>query len=212
MKNFSQQHLKVAATEPEHVVRKAEFDLAVSELDERIVAVEKTLDGRITGPAVLQTKTPVESVDVNDSVDSPLPSPLSETVFVGDDAETRSPDIAVSNTSAETMNTNDSLESPQASPLGESVSATDAVNGIVPSTKKSNCEMESIVAADSVESPPSQGKNIMETTNMQGEIEVVVEDSQGNVKSRQKVTNAITDAFLRYAFYDMMNGGTLSSV
>jgi len=135
MDNYSQQHLKVAATEPEHVVRKAEFDLTVSVLDERIVAVEKTLDERIIGPAVLQTKTPVESVDATDSVVSPLPSPLSETFSIGDDAETKNPDIAVPNIAAETMGADDSVESPQASPLGESVSATDDVNGIVPSTK-----------------------------------------------------------------------------
>ena len=42
MKNFSQQHLKVAATEPEHVVRKAELDqkIAVG------VEIERHSDGR----------------------------------------------------------------------------------------------------------------------------------------------------------------------
>jgi hypothetical protein len=190
MEHYSQHNLKIAATEPEHVVRKAEFDLAVSELDERIVAVEKTLDERITGPAVLRTKTPVESFESSDSVESPQPSPLSETASFSDGAETQSPNVSVSNISTEMMGVNDSLESPNPSLIGETVNAT-----------------------DSVESPSFQGKPIMqEITNMQGEIEVVVEDRQGNVKSRQKVTNAITDAFLRYAFYDMLNGGTLSGV
>ena len=44
MKNFSQQHLKVAPTEPEHVVRKTELDrkIAVG------VEIERFPDGRST--------------------------------------------------------------------------------------------------------------------------------------------------------------------
>jgi hypothetical protein len=34
----------VAATEPEHIIRKAEFDLAINSLDERISEVAAILD------------------------------------------------------------------------------------------------------------------------------------------------------------------------
>jgi hypothetical protein len=43
MIHYSQQHVKVPATEPDHVIRKAEFDDAVGSLDERIKEVAAIL-------------------------------------------------------------------------------------------------------------------------------------------------------------------------
>jgi hypothetical protein len=43
MIHYSQQHVKVPATEPDHVMRKAEFDDAVGSLDERIKEVAAIL-------------------------------------------------------------------------------------------------------------------------------------------------------------------------
>ena len=48
MDQYSQHKLKIAATEPEHVVRKAELDLAAQSLDERIGVLEDELLGAHT--------------------------------------------------------------------------------------------------------------------------------------------------------------------
>ena len=74
-----------------------------------------------------------------------------------------------------------------------------------------DCVCGEVAASDTV-TPQLNGERIMEQQHMQGEIEVIVESNTGEIKSQQKITNAITDGFLRYVLYDMVNGGTLSSV
>ena len=54
MEHYSQHHLKVAATEPEHIVRKAELDVAVRQLDERLALLEQQLGG-VQSPPVSST-------------------------------------------------------------------------------------------------------------------------------------------------------------
>ena len=84
MNQYSQHRLKIAATEPEHVVRKAEFDIAVQSLDERIIVIEqKTFDGR---PTVLQTTQLPENIVASDSLESPQTVPVSEIVSIAENA------------------------------------------------------------------------------------------------------------------------------
>ena len=60
MDHYSQHHLKVAATEPEHVMRKAEFDNAVRLLEERLALLEQGPVGRVGGSIIIpQLATPV---------------------------------------------------------------------------------------------------------------------------------------------------------
>ena len=60
MIHYSQHQLKVAATEPEHVMRKAEFDNTVRLLEERLALLEQMPIGRMGGPVVTpQLATPV---------------------------------------------------------------------------------------------------------------------------------------------------------
>jgi hypothetical protein len=60
MDHYSQHNLKVAATEPEHVMRKAEFDNAVRLLEERLAMLEQVPVGRMSGPILTpQLATPI---------------------------------------------------------------------------------------------------------------------------------------------------------
>jgi len=211
MNQYSQIHLKVAATESEHIVRKAEFDIAVQSLDERIVVIEqKTFDGR---PTVLQTTQPSENIMASDALGSPQTNPVTETVSIMEDAVGIKPSMSLDFLPSETVATADAVESPMTTPLVETTTAMDMLETKVQAMNGSENETEKISAADTVSA--FTGKPLMknmENSQIQGQIEVIVEDKNGNVKSRQEITNAITDGFLRYAFYDMLNGGTLGDV
>ena len=208
MDQYSQHHLKIAATQPEHVVRKAEFDIAVSSLDERIVAIEqKTLDGR---PTVLRTTQPPENIVACDTLESPQTVPVSEAAFLTEDAVGIKPPMFFAVSPSETVGAADDVASPQTVPLIETTILADKLEMAIPVTRKSEFFTENIAPVDAATAP--MGKQFMENSHIQGQIEVVVEDQSGNIKSRQTITNAITDGFLRYAFYDMLNGGTLSDV
>ncbi|HBT77649.1 MAG TPA: hypothetical protein DEB39_12175 [Planctomycetaceae bacterium] len=212
MDHYSQPHLKKAATEPEHVIRKAEFDIAVESLDERIVVIEKTLDGRPVGPSVVPVKPPLETVEASDTLESPRPNPVSEAISMSAAAAGIKLFTVLGSLNSEQIAAVDTAEAPQASPLLESSVASDVLESVMPTTYRSEIEPENVSLMEKVQSPQPPKERIMENSHIQGEIEVVVEDKNGEIKSRQTITNTITDGFLRYAFYDMLNGGTLSSV
>ena len=208
MKNYSQQYLKVAATEPEHVMRKAEFDVAVESIHDEL----EKLSGQIEhgGPAVLSPDFMPEIMETSDAATSPQTQSISESAKLLDGTETRFPRMEIGSLPAEKAVLNDSTISPTTVPVGEIAAMETEANGIKPAIHVQN-PIETIAASDTV-TPQLNGERIMEQQHMQGEIEVIVESSTGEIKSRQKITNAITDGFLRYALYDMVNGGTLSSV
>lgn len=52
----------------------------------------------------------------------------------------------------------------------------------------------------------------MENITFQGEIEVILEDKNGNIKHREVKKNTVTDGYLRYMFYDSLNHGNLSTI
>jgi len=113
MNHYSQHCFKVAATEPEHVVRKAEFDSAVGWLDERIVMIEETLDGRIDGPAVLQTNPSFEIVMMSDTVESPQTLPILENaVLLADSVLGNKPPVFQASAPSEVTHIADTIDSP----------------------------------------------------------------------------------------------------
>ena len=214
VQHYSQAHLKVAATEPEHVVRKAEFDVAVHLLDERLVMIEQTLDTRPDGPAILRTNPSFEIVMASDGIDSPQTGPVDEKIVsVTDAVFGAKPPVFHVPLPAENLSAADAVTAPQPPVCSlESTVLSDcpATADVSPCLAESNAANVSLT--DNTESflPPAPN---MENCHLQGELEVIVEDPNGNVKSRQVVPNAITDGFLRYTFYDMMNAGaTLNNV
>ncbi|MCL2304490.1 MAG: hypothetical protein FWC43_04025 [Planctomycetaceae bacterium] len=212
MKHYSQHHLKVAATEPEHVVRKAEFDVAVGWLDERIVMLEDTLDSRMDGPVILQASPPFEIVMASDTVESPQTSPICENVVsLTDDAIANKPLIFQATLPSENVGMTDTIEPPPCPiPAKESANVTELLETVNVTPFQAEGGSENLLVTDNLETL-SKKEPAVENCQLQGEIEVIVEDQNGTVKSRQVVSNAITDGFLRYAFYDMMNGGALAN-
>lgn len=208
MNNYSQQYLKVAATKPEHIMRKAEFDVAVESIHDEL----EKLSGQIEhdGPAVLLPDFMPEVMETSDAITSPQTQSISDSARLLDGSETRFPKMEIGNLPAAEMVLNDSTVSPTMIPVGEIALMETETNGVNPAVHVQN-PIENIAASDTV-TPKLNGERIMEQQHMQGEIEVIVESNTGEIKSQQKITNAITDGFLRYVLYDMVNGGTLSSV
>ncbi len=212
MKQYSQHHLKVAASEPEHVIRKAEFDLAVEAIDERIVTIEKTLEVRpgLSG-GVLGGKPAIEASEIDDSVSSPLPISTSENTRISDDFSFVKTLPRIGNTPTEETGLGDGVATSLPNHLSETATLGDETSLIPVSPLQGRPDDDSIAVSDAVHIHHCKGQK-MENLTLQGEIEVVLEDRDGKVKERQIVTNAITEAYERYVFYDMLNAGTLSSL
>ena len=212
MKQYSQHHLKVAASEPEHVIRKAEFDLAVEAIDERIVTIEKTLEVRpgLSG-GVLGGKPAIEASEIDDSVSSPLPISTSENTRISDDFSFVKTLPRIGNTPMEETGLGDGVETSLPNHLSETATLGDESFSIPVSPLQGRPDDDSIAVSDAVQIHHCK-EHKMENLTLQGEIEVVLEDRDGNVKQRQIVSNAITEAYERYVFYDMLNAGTLSSL
>ena len=212
MEQYSQPHLKKAATEPEHVIRKAEFDLAVEAIDERIVVIEKTLDVRpgLSG-GVLNGKPAIEVSKLDDSVSSPFPTSTSENTKISDDFSFVKTLPMIGNTPTEESGLGDGVATSLPNHLSETATLGDETSLIPVSPLQGRPDDDSIAVSDAVHIHHCKGQK-MENLTLQGEIEVVLEDRDGKVKERQIVTNAITEAYERYVFYDMLNAGTLSSL
>ncbi len=212
MDHYSQPHLKKAATEPEHVIRKAEFDFAVEAIDERIVVIEKTLDVRpgLSG-GVLSGKSAVETSTLDDAVSSPFPTSTSENTRISDDFTFVKTLPLIGNTPTEESGLGDSVTTSLPNHLSETASLDDETRLISVSPLHSRPDDDLIAVSDAVQIHHCKGQK-MENLKLQGEIEVVLEDRDGKVKERQVVSNAITEAYERYVFYDMLNAGTLSSL
>ncbi len=209
MEQYSQPHLKKAATEPEHVIRKAEFDLAVEAIDERIVVIEKTLDVRpgLSG-GVLNGKPAIEVSKLDDSVSSPFPTSTSENTKISDDFSFVKTLPMIGNTPTEESGLGDGVATSLPNHLSETATLGDETSLIPVSPLQGRPDDDSIAVSDAVHIHHCKGQK-MENLTLQGEIEVVLEDRDGKVKERQIVTNAITEAYERYVFYDMLNAGTL---
>ncbi len=208
MDQYSQPHLKRAATEPEHVIRKAEFDLAV----ERITTIEKTLDVRpgLSG-GVIDGKAAVETSEIADSVSLPLPILMSEQSRISDDFSFVKTLPLVGNTPMEECGLGDGVAAPLPRQFSETASMGDETRSVTVLPLQGRPDDDSMTVSDSVRIHHCKGQK-MEQFKLHGEIEVVVEDSSGNVRQRQIVSNAITEAYERYVFYDMLNAGTLHSL
>jgi hypothetical protein len=210
---YSQYNLKIAATRPEHVVRKAEFDASVHWLDERIVMMEQTLGSR-DGPAILRANPSSVVVTMSDTLSSPQTTPIVEkTASLSDEVLSNNPPVFRSPFPSENVDTVDVFESPpRPVPVEETVNTVDRIETVQNIPARIESAPENSFLTDKLQTS-LPGERSMENSHLQGEIEVIVEDKNGTVKSRQVVSNAITDGFLRYAFYDMMNaGGTLNKV
>ena len=213
MEHYSQHHFKIAASEPEHIVRKAEFDVVVHLLDERLVMIEESLEAR-SGPAILQANPTFEIVMASDTLESPQSSSIDENVLlVTDEVSGERPLVFHASLPSENLDVIDAFESP---PHPVSPDETVGISDLLETDTVVPDQAEPIAGRFTVTDPlptTSSEEQRMENSHLQGEIEVIVEDQNGVVKSRQVVANAITDGFLRYAFYDMMNaGGMLNKV
>ncbi len=209
---FSQHCLKVAATRPEHVVRKAEFDSALETLDERIVVIEKSLDIRpgLSG-AVLGGKGAVETSEFDDIVSVPFPTSLSERAGISDEFDSVKTSPLVGTTPREATGLGDTATVPLPETLSETFRPGDETCSARVLPIRGRPDDDAMTVSDSVRTRNFK-ENSMEPLKLQGEIAVVVEDRSGKVRERQIVSNAITEAYERYVFYDMLNIGNLHSL
>ena len=213
MDQYSQHKLKKAATEPEHIMRKAEFDQAVESLDERIVSIEQTFDVRPgLSAGVMKGHIGAESFSIADESNAPATPPLLlESTQVVDNLQLirTFPEIGMG--IEEITNLTDIAGSAFPSCVSESTAlADDSILMTTTPDRASSCA-DLPVLADAVHIMNDKMMN-GEQLKLQGEIEVLVEDRDGNVTQRQIVTNTISEAYERYMFYDMMTTGNLSNL
>ncbi len=141
----------------------------------------------------------------------PLPITLAEQSKISDEFSFVKTLPLIGKTQAEEAALGDEVSAPLPSRLSETTTLADAVSSVSIVPLRDCADGDSLCVSDSVQTQYTVGKN-MEHLKLQGEIEVVLEDRDGNIKERQVVSNAITEAYERYVFYDMLNAGTLSSL
>lgn len=185
---------------------------AINELATKLKEVESALEGRQNdSAAVLSGLAVEESTCLLDGATTALPVEFCESTTIDDDTNHVSvhPQIAPASDGINTLD--DSVAVPLSPPISKTMGMTDEVFPIPVVPLVGKTELETLTIEENTDSTPNKGAN-MEQLNMQGEIEVVLEDHDGNVKARECVTNCISEAYERYAFYDMLNAGTLSSL
>ena len=194
-------------------MRKAEFDQAVESLDKRIVTIEQTLDVRPGLTAgVMECRTDEESLSIADKAGTPnAPSAIHEETKIGDDLRLIRTFPEIGTGTEEATGVMDTVGSAFPSCLAESTGFADDSLLMTTTPDRALPDADLPVPADTVQTMNEKMMN-SEPLKLQGEIEVLVEDRDGNVKQRQIVTNTISEAYERYMFYDMMTTGTLSAL